>query len=730
MKKGIFISAVFYLFTSPLFGQRISAAIDSSWKFTDYNLPEFSQPQFNDSSWESIALPTDLSLAKGGAFFWLRARITIPQELRNQKIWFDSGKTGAAFDLYINGQYLGSRGRLPPDYHLRQQSNEIFFIPESALQSGELVIALHCYFSSVTVDLSGFSLINQKEADWLGGVQVFFNMRMYVILAAICLFLGIYFFVQYAGNNEDSASLWYALSLLLIAIYFFDMGSEVVLADLLQIAVARSAMNASLGFILLFFMKFFGTRGYAIMKRVVPVSYTLLTIAYILNYRNNVAIDTIFNLSLLPVFSIIIFALLTVIKAARRRNPDAWPILGGLIIGLGFGVHDILYQVSGQQPFAWLQGITFFMLNLSVFVAMSARAARAQRDNIRFGKDMTEQHEKMRCMVTSVQTLMHETSGVSETLDTTVKDISDEVRLSNNTAAEISNMIQQQRQGLESASKAIEQLLRSIHTVNNELETEAVSIEASANDTASLIKGFSAVSTMLRETAVFTDTLEKVTNRGNTDMVVLSRTMDTVRDLSGQIRSVVDALNDFAERTNLLAMNASIEAAHAGSSGRGFAVIAQEIKKLAAASSERAGKITELVQSIDAAVKNTVQTSAAVRQSLQEIAAGADETAKRIREASAHTEQQQRSGAAIAAEAANLSASAQKMIGEVGTQKSFSGEVRDSMTALSGISVRTETAADAIMARNSRLEEQAAQVRQATKRSQAVVAELQRLLGL
>ena len=728
MKYKVLIFISLNLLILPLYGQRNSVAVKNDWKISMDDDSDFSQPGFNDNNWQTIELPSKLDLPKGGDFFWLRSTITIPDTLTGHEIWFASGKTLAAYDLYINGEYLGSRGRLPPDFYLRLNQNDLIFIPASSINNGNIEIALRCYYSSIQADLPGFTLVNKAEAKWIKGIPVFFNMRMYVILAAICLFLGIYFIVQFAGNNEDSASLWYALSLLLIAIYFFDMGSEVVLVDLLQNGIARSAMAASLGFLLLFFIKFFDRPGYKIMKRIVPISSLILTAAYILNYRNNVAINTIFNLSLLPVFAVILFTLSTAIKAYRRKNPDALPILIGLLIGLGFGVHDIIYQALGVYPFAWLQGVTFFMLNLSVFVAMSVRAARAQKENIRFSSETAEQHTRMSQIVTSVQNMMNETTDVTQTLTVAVKDISDEIGLSNNNAHEISDLIQQQRLGLDSASSAINHLLRSIQTVNQELESEAVSIENSAKDTATLIEGFAAVSNMLRDTAVFTDRLSDITSKGNEHMAKLSNTMLKVQELSSQIRSVVDALNDFAERTSLLSMNASIEAAHAGSSGAGFAVIAQEIKKLAAASAERAGKITELIKDIEQAVKDTAHHSDTVRDSLQEIAAGATETATHIHEASAHTEQQQRAGSAIASEAAKLSISAQRMIHEVSSQKTFSSEVHESMKALRTSSSSTENAAVAILERNNHLEKQSANVRKATDRSQAVSTELQRLL--
>lgn len=728
MKPYFLIYISFILFTVPLYSQRQNMSINSSWKISMDDQADFSQSEFNDSKWDTAELPLKLELPKGGGFFWLRSTMTVPELLSGQQMWFTGGKILAAYDLYINGEYLGSRGRLPDDYYLKLHNNELIFIPEAIHQGSELNIALRCYYSSIQASIPGFALVNHDEKKWLHGIPVFFNTRMYVILAAICLFLGIYFIVQFVGNSEDSASLWYSLSLLMITIYFFDMGSEVVLVDLLQNAIARSAMVGSLGFLLLFFIQFFDMRGYKVMRRIVLVSVTIVTFAFILNFRNNVANNIIFKLSLLPVFSVILFALSTAIKAVRHKNPDAWPILIGLIIGLGFAIHDIIYQVLGVHPFAWLQGITFFMLNLSVFVAMSARAARAQKENRQFSFEMAEQNTRISGIVTSVQNMMDETSDVTQTLTVAVRDMSDEIGLSNNNANEISDLILQQRQGLDSASSTINHLLQSIQTVNRELEAEAISIESSANDTATLIEGFSAVSDMLRNTSVFTDRLSDITSQGNDHMARLSTTMQTVQELSKQIRSVAEALNDFAERTSLLSMNASIEAAHAGSRGAGFAVIAQEIKKLAAASAERAAKINELVKEIEQAVHDTAHHSDTVRNSLQEIAVGATETATRIHEASNHTEQQQRAGIAISSEATKLSESAQRMIHEVSSQKTFSSEVHTSMSTLTTCVSSTEDAAAAILERNRNLENQSTQVRQATDRSQAVSTELKRLL--
>ena len=161
MKRYVCFFIGLSLLILPLYCQRLSTTANSQWKLSMEDNADFSRAEFNDSKWETIEIPGKLNLPKGGSFFWLRSTITIPKELVGQQLWFASGKTLAAYDVYVNGEYLGSRGRLPPEYYLQQNINDLIFLPEALLYSSELHIALRCYYSSVQTDLTGFTLANK-----------------------------------------------------------------------------------------------------------------------------------------------------------------------------------------------------------------------------------------------------------------------------------------------------------------------------------------------------------------------------------------------------------------------------------------------------------------------------------------------------------------------------------------------------------------------------------------
>ncbi len=91
---------------------------------------------------------------------------------------------------------------------------------------------------------------------------------------------------------------------------------------------------------------------------------------------------------------------------------------------------------------------------------------------------------------------------------------------------------------------------------------------------------------------------------GGDDISKTIALISAVEQLSGQISEIIAVIDNITELTNLLAMNAAIEAAHAGDAGKGFAVVAGEIQKLSRETSKSSGKISDLVRNVSDTIKD------------------------------------------------------------------------------------------------------------------------------
>lgn len=130
-------------------------------------------------------------------------------------------------------------------------------------------------------------------------------------------------------------------------------------------------------------------------------------------------------------------------------------------------------------------------------------------------------------------------------------------------------------------------------------------------------------------------------------MTRVNEQMSKLEEDSNKIGEIIEVIDDIAEQTNLLALNAAIEAARAGDQGRGFAVVADEVRKLAERSGEATKQITKIIKGMQdntaqsvKAVEDGVVASQKTGEAFEHIMAMVNETAHKVTEIAAASEQQ------------------------------------------------------------------------------------------
>ena len=119
--------------------------------------------------------------------------------------------------------------------------------------------------------------------------------------------------------------------------------------------------------------------------------------------------------------------------------------------------------------------------------------------------------------------------------------------------------------------------------------------------------------------------------------------MDDISSSSEQIKKIIDTIEEIAFQTNILALNAKVEAARAGVSGKGFAVIADEVQQLSAKSKEATRSTSALISESLSAVENGLMIANETADSLQNVVIGVKEIVAAVENISAASSEQSES---------------------------------------------------------------------------------------
>ena len=276
-------------------------------------------------------------------------------------------------------------------------------------------------------------------------------------------------------------------------------------------------------------------------------------------------------------------------------------------------------------------------------------------------------------MLASIKEMINSSLGTSEEISNQVEGTLVFTNQMSEELATMRNQLYSLDGRINEASSAAEQIDATIKSVSGQISNQSSSVTQTSAAIEEMNSSIQSVARITEDRRQAGEELAQITGKGGEKV---SQTNDIIQEIGVSIQDMMDmitVINKVAAQTNLLAMNAAIEAAHAGDAGRGFAVVAEEIRNLSTSTSESAKKISGRLKEIVDRIQQATEISAETGQTFDEVNREVNNFVQAFSE--------------IASSAGELSTGSEEMLHAVSTLQNVTQEIQsgsDEMT--SGVS--------------------------------------------
>lgn len=244
------------------------------------------------------------------------------------------------------------------------------------------------------------------------------------------------------------------------------------------------------------------------------------------------------------------------------------------------------------------------------------RALIKTKDEIgKLSKDLNESLDHIKMSIENTQDVSAKNKNISNIFSQkTIKTIDSISQIASN-IHNMNDQFQFLTDSINTSSSSIEEISAVISSLFNQISNQADAVSIASSSVEEMNASINNVTNITLERREAVNELKMITSRGEEKVETTNRIISDISKEIGNMQDMINIIDDISTQTNMLAMNAAIEAAHAGDFGRGFAVVADEITKLADSTGENSHRISDslsgVIEKIELGLKSSNESGEA-----------------------------------------------------------------------------------------------------------------------
>lgn len=305
---------------------------------------------------------------------------------------------------------------------------------------------------------------------------------------------------------------------------------------------------------------------------------------------------------------------------------------------------------------------------------------------------------KLQAIIGTVKVSKDNLSASGSRLHSCIDDTVSSIELLNSNIGGMSSSIGRQTDSVSATVQAVNRISGNIETLNRMVVNQSETVHEASSAIEQMVGNIQAVNNSIEEMSKSFTGLDENADLGMSKLDEVNSRISQIQEQSEMLQNANLIISSIAEQTNLLAMNAAIEAAHAGDAGKGFSVVADEIRKLSENSSAQSKTISEQLNTIQDSITGIVEVSKESQTSFAEVSHKLHTTVHLVQQITTSMAEQTQGSALIGKSLDSLNSSSREVVTASGEMSEGNKTIMQEIQALQETTASIQRSMDGMTA--------------------------------